>query len=87
MPGFIVWFLANLPVAIPIALSIVSTLITGLTNFPKAEGFLKTVLWWLNLLSVVPHSNSPGTFKLPILQSQEPGTVVNVIGIAKATES
>lgn len=72
MPVILAWFLANIPTAIGIGVPIVSSLIVGLTPYPKVEGVLQKILWVLNLFSVTTHSDSPGTFKLPLMQSSAP---------------
>jgi hypothetical protein len=79
MPALIAWGLTNLPVAIPVAISILSSLIVGLTPYPKAGGFVKTLSVVANLLSLVVHKDSPATFKLPLMQSPAPGADVNAL--------
>jgi hypothetical protein len=66
------WTVAHGPAIAGVLLLALPTVITGLSEYPKAAGvtsFLKVVL---NLLSVLTHKDSPGTFKLPLTLSQPP---------------
>lgn len=67
------WILANWQSVLAVALAVLPTLIVGFTNYPKVDGVLTIILKILNAFSVASHSDSPGTFKLPLVQSKPPG--------------
>jgi hypothetical protein len=50
----------------------IPSIITGLSEYPKADGFVKGLKTVLNMLSMLTHSDSPGTFKLPFKRSESP---------------
>jgi hypothetical protein len=68
-------FLSNLGLWIPILLTIVSSVITGLTNYPKASGFVAELQKVLGVLSWVQHVDSPvsvAAVKLPLSPAKAP---------------
>ena len=64
---------SNLAISLPLAITAVSSLLVGLTKYPKAYTLASDVMKVLNLLSLVVHADSPGSLKLPLTQSREPG--------------
>jgi hypothetical protein len=56
-------------------LVLIPSLITGLTPYPKAGGAISFLRLALNVLSVLSHHDSPGTFKLPLTVSKTPDSV------------
>lgn len=70
-PAIAIFLLAALP-----------TLITGLSSYPRASGFVDFLKVLLNLLSLVSHRDSPGTFKAPLTISKAPDGTNNVVELA-----
>jgi hypothetical protein len=68
------WALAHGPAIAAVLLLALPTLITGLSEYPKAAGMVSFLKVVLNLLSVLTHKDSPGTFKLPLTLSQPPAS-------------
>lgn len=65
---------AHGPAILALAIVVIPALITGLSSYPQARGVVTWLRVVLDVLSVVSHADSPGTFKLPIVQrSQAPG--------------
>lgn len=64
-----------------LAAALLPTLITGLTQYPRVDGFLKGLLNVLDALSIVSHSDSPGTFKVGL--SRPPPVVGSAVVAAK----
>ncbi len=61
------WLVANWPQILGAIVTISSALV-GLTKYPQVSGFFSFVLQVANVFSAVTHKDSPGTFKLPIIQ-------------------
>lgn len=55
------------PVWAPIATVVVASLVTRLTPYPRAKGFVAGLQVVLDVLSVLTHRDSPGTLQLPIV--------------------
>lgn len=55
--------------------SFIPSLIVGLTPYPKADGIVQGLKIALNFLSILSHSDSPGTFKPPMTMSKEPPVI------------
>jgi hypothetical protein len=72
MSTFWSWFHANWPAILVAALIIIPALITGLSQYPKASGAVKWLRVVFDLLSVVQHADSPGTFKVLGKRSRPP---------------
>lgn len=53
------------------------SIIVALSNYPRVDGFLSTLLRILNMFSFLTHADSPHTIKAPFTQSQPP-TVVGI---------
>ena len=64
MSNVIAFFHANWPWLGPLLVVLVSSLVTALTKYPKAETWLHVAL---DVLSFLTHKDSPGTMKLPLL--------------------
>jgi hypothetical protein len=54
----------------------IPSMITALTPYPKADGFVKVLKVFLNFLSVLTHYDSPGTMKAPLTMSKAPEKVL-----------
>jgi hypothetical protein len=55
-----------------LVVSLIPSLIVGLTPYPKAAEAVAVLKTILNFLSVLTHSDSPGTFKAPFTMSPPP---------------
>lgn len=77
--------MSNLGLWIPIALTIVSALATGLTKYPKAEGFLSGLQKFLSFFSVVTHEDAPKTFKMPFTVHKNDGVDSSNNGVMRGT--
>lgn len=64
-----------LAIVLPPAIVFVSSLIVGLTEYPTTKSVLDVILRVLNFTSLLVHSNSPGTWKAPLVQSKPPAGV------------
>lgn len=67
------FYLAHQGAILAFLFAVLPTLITGLTAYPQAQGTVSALRLILNVLSVVSHKDSPGTFKLPMTVSADPG--------------
>lgn len=56
-----------------LVLSFLPSLITGLSQFPKAAGVVTVLRKVLTVLSFVSHVDQPGTFKAPLTLGAKPG--------------
>src|SRR4051812_37275453 len=63
---------AHGPATVAFLIVAIPSLITGLSRYPQASGFVAVLQTLLNLLSVLSHHDSPGTFKLPLTFSKPP---------------
>lgn len=62
------------------------SIITGLSQYPKASGFVSGLRLFLNIFSVLTHSDSPGTLKAPLTVSSPPvvaGSSLRTTGFAR----
>lgn len=59
------WFVANSGWLVPLAISVLSSLATGLSDYPKANGFVKVLRIVVAALGVCQFKNAPGTLKAP----------------------
>lgn len=66
------WLAANASWLVPLVIALLSSLITGLTEYPKAGGFVKVLRIVLACLSVVSFKNSPGSLKAPLALPEPP---------------
>lgn len=67
--------LSNLGLWIPILLTVVSSVVTGLTNYPRAAGFVAELQKVLGVLSLVEHVDAPQTtaaVKFPLSPAKAP---------------
>jgi hypothetical protein len=79
--------LAHGPAGVTLLLVLIPSLITGLSEYPKAASFVSFLKVLLNLLSVLSHRDSPGTFKLPFTFSQAPAVLgSNVVGLKSSAK-
>lgn len=58
-----------------ILLSLIPTIITGLTVAPKTRGAITWVRAFAAFFSIVTHRDEPGTFKLPLTAKLPPNGV------------
>jgi len=70
--SFFDWCLAHPLESIGLAIFILSNLATALTKYPRASGFLTGVRALLDLISCLPHKDSPAYFTLPLVQRSPP---------------
>lgn len=66
------WLGANWFWVLPAALIFLSSLITALSPYPKAQGFVKGLQVFFDVLSFMQHKDSPGTFQMPLVQRSTP---------------
>ena len=66
LPAIIASIQANLAVWIPLIVVILSSLATGLSNYPQASGVVAAIQQVLSFISVVTHKDAPNTFKVPL---------------------
>jgi hypothetical protein len=50
----------------------IPSIIVGLTKCPRRSGAIRTLMRVLNFMSVLAHSDSRGTFKMPFVMSSPP---------------
>jgi hypothetical protein len=74
MHSVLAFLSAHQALLITVALLAVPALITGLSRYPKAAGFVMVLQTFFDVFSVVVHADSPGTLKLPLTRSQPPLT-------------
>jgi hypothetical protein len=60
------WFVANAGWLVPLAVSFLSSLATGLSDYPKAAGVAKVIRVAVACLGVVQFKNAPGSLKAPL---------------------
>jgi cytosine/uracil/thiamine/allantoin permease len=60
------WFVANAGWLVPLAVSFLSSLATGLSDYPKAAGAAKVIRVAVACLGVVQFRNAPGSLKAPL---------------------
>jgi hypothetical protein len=68
----------NAAIWIPLFLVVLSSIATGLSNYPKASGAVTVLRKIMGWLSFAQHYDSPGSLKLPIVQPPEPPAVIGV---------
>lgn len=69
-----------------LALSQLPAVIVACTNYPTVDGFLKTLLRLLNLISLLAHKDSYNqTLKLPFTQSRPPAVLGAPVAVAKSS--
>lgn len=61
------WWTTYGPWVVGVVLAVLPTLITGLSNQPKAKGVVAVLQTFLAVLSVVTHKDAAGTFKAPLV--------------------
>jgi len=66
------WIITHKTAIIAGALAALPTIITALSNYPKAAGLEAVLKTILNILSIATHNDSPGTLKLPGTMSKPP---------------
>lgn len=64
--------LAGAHLWVPIAVVVLSSVLTGLTAYPQASGAVSVLRKLIALLSLVEHYDGPGSLKLPLLPAQPP---------------
>jgi hypothetical protein len=60
------WFLANAGWLVPLAISLLSSVATGLSDYPNAGGVVRVLRVVVACLGVVQFRNAPGTLKAPL---------------------
>lgn len=68
------FIVAHGPTVAGFAVLVLPTVITGLSSFPSEAGVVSFLKSALSLLSIVTHSDSAGTFKLPLTFPAPPPT-------------
>ena len=58
-----------------LVVSLLPSLITGLSPYPKAAGVVSALRKLLSLLSILTHSDSPGTLKPLLVPAKMPAKV------------
>src|SRR5712664_4374697 len=66
------WALAHGPAILVFLGLVLPSVITGLTPYPKAKGVIPFLQLLLNIVSILTHHDSPGTFKAPLTLSKPP---------------
>ena len=61
------------PIAAWILVSLIPSVITGLSQFPKTKGIAAALQKVLQFVSVLTHSDQAGTFKAPLTLVPAPG--------------
>ena len=64
--------LAAWPIWAPIVAVLLASLVTRLTPYPRAAGVVTALRVVLDVLSVLTHRDSPGTWQLPLVQRSAP---------------
>ena len=59
------WFLANSGWLVPLAISVLSSIATGLSDYPRATGVARALRIAVACLGVVQFRNAPGSLKAP----------------------
>ena len=59
------WFLANASWVVPLIVSFLASLATGLSDYPKAAGAVKVIRIVVAALGVVQFRDAPGSIKAP----------------------
>lgn len=75
--AFVMYFKENWIWLAPTIVVVLSSIITGLTNFPKVKGVLQVLLNIVERLSVTTHSDAPGTFKMLLMKGKRPGATAS----------
>lgn len=60
------WFLANASWLVPLAITVLSSVATGLSDYPKAGGVVRGIRVAIAVLGVVQFRNAPGSIKPPL---------------------
>jgi hypothetical protein len=60
------WFCANSGWIVPLAISVLSSVATGLSDYPKAGGLVRVLRIVVACLGVVQFRNAPGSLKAPL---------------------
>jgi hypothetical protein len=63
--GFWPWLAANSSWVVPLVILLLSSVVTGLSDYPKAEGAVKVLRILLSGLSLVQFKDGKGSLKLP----------------------
>ena len=66
------WFLANSGWLVPLAVSLLSSVATGLSDYPKAGGVARVLRVMAGCLSLVQFRNAPGSLKVPLTPPSKP---------------
>ena len=61
------WFLANSSWLVPLIVMLMSSLATGLGDYPKAGGVVKALRLLVSALSLVQFKDGKGSLKLPMV--------------------
>lgn len=68
----------NAVIWVPVLVTVLSSVVTGLTNYPKASGFVAALQKVLGVLSFVQHIDSPqsvAAVKFPLHPAEPPAKV------------
>ena len=71
--------LAAAHIWIPLAIVILSSLVTGLTTYPQASGVVGIIRRVISLLSLVQHYDSPGSLKIPLVLPAAPAVLGSAV--------
>lgn len=71
-PGVWPWLVANSPWLVPLVIAVLSTLATGLSEYPKAGKVVRFLRLAVSVLSLATFKNSPGSLKPPFVPSARP---------------
>lgn len=61
------WFCANSQWLVPLAITLLSSLATGLSDYPKAGGVVRVLRIVVGCLGLVQFRNAPGSIKPPFV--------------------
>jgi hypothetical protein len=61
------WFCANSGWLVPLAITVLSSIATGLSDYPKAGGVVRGLRIAVALLGMVQFRNAPGSIKPPLV--------------------
>ena len=61
------WFCANSGWIVPLAITFLSSLATGLSDYPKAGGVVRVLRIVVGCLGVVQFRDAPGSLKAPLV--------------------
>jgi hypothetical protein len=72
MNSVVAWLKDNYVWLVPVVVAVMSSLATGLSEYPKASGVVKVLKLILGVISAVQFKDSPGSLKLPGFPAKTP---------------